>query len=240
MRPPFLRAGLPPCLSLVAGWRPSFVSWAPSAGADLRLFPSDAWFERRPRGGSAGPWAPSTWRPRSLGRADRFAWSPVAGPVACGILGWFGGCGLESPAHGVASLPRGRRPRVALQRVSRGAFAPNDWRCLARLPGSVALLDASVAFSSTWRGLTENTVSLRGRQARVSLLPGRRGASVSMITDVCFLCMARSIYSMRPWRFGHGRVAGLRTARSRRRGRRTRGPASVGECSVPPLGLVAP
>ena len=122
MRPPFLRAGLPPCLSLVAGWRPSFVSWAPSAGADLRLFPSDAWFERRPRGGSAGPWAPSTWRPRSLGRADRFAWSPVAGPVACGILGWFGGCGLESPAHGVASLPRGRRPRVALQRVSRGAL----------------------------------------------------------------------------------------------------------------------
>ena len=57
-----------------------------------------------------------------LGRADRFAWCAVTGPVGCGILGWLGGSGLESPARGVASLPRGRRPRVALQRVSRGGL----------------------------------------------------------------------------------------------------------------------
>ena len=64
MRPALLRVRVPPWPCLVAGWRPFFASSARTAGADLRLFPSDACFERRPRGGSSRCWPPSTWRLR--------------------------------------------------------------------------------------------------------------------------------------------------------------------------------
>ena len=64
MRPALLSVALPVCPHLFAGCGPVLVSAARPAGAELRLFPSDAGFKRRPRGGSAGRWAPSTWRPR--------------------------------------------------------------------------------------------------------------------------------------------------------------------------------